>query len=196
VGLGGGGVAGVGRLETILIQRGLLLYIHRLQSCADTLFNHMGEIEMAKQPSNIVALINEGIASLKDSKQGIANDIRKMQNSRRKYHHILKHIVTPEQGRISVNRSSIYVTYRGLSGFKDLRLDTTLCGLVNIGKATGTQDYASLLNRDYMFEVSFDDGTLISVIISAYVSEDSKTCRKIKVGEEYKTVDKFEIVCD
>ena len=151
---------------------------------------------MAKQPSNIVALINEGINSLKATKRGIASDIRKMQTSRRKYHHILKHIVTPEQGRISVSKSNIYVVYRNLSSLKDLRLDTTLCGLLNIGRACGTQDYASLINRDYMFEVSFDDGTLISVIVSAYVSEDSKTCRRVKVGQELKTVDKFEIVCD
>lgn len=151
---------------------------------------------MAKQPSNIVALINEGIDSLKTTKQRIANDIRKMQTSRRKYHHILKHIVTPEQGRISVGTNHVYVVYRNLSSLKDLRLDTTLCGLLNIGRASGTQDYASLINRDYMFDVSFDDGTLITVMVSAYVSEDSKTCRRVKVGQELKTVDKFEIVCD
>ena len=151
---------------------------------------------MAKKPSNIVALINDGIQSLKNTKQSIANDIRAMQTNRRKYHYILKHIVTPVQGRISVGRNNIYVTYRNLSGLKDLQLEITLCGLENIGRSTSTQDFPSLLNRDYLYDVSFDDGTIISVIISAYVSEDSPTCRKVVIGQEHKVVDKYEIVCD
>ena len=153
---------------------------------------------MAKKPSTITAHINKGIESLKSTKREIAEPIRSMQSNRRKYAHILNHIVTPEpgNGNIHVSRSSIYVSYRDLTGFKDLRLEVTLDGLNLIGEAKRTKDWPSLLNRDYMFDVSFEDGTCIEVMISAYVSEDSETCRKIKVGQEYKVVDKYEIVCD
>jgi hypothetical protein len=156
------------------------------------------ENEMAKKPSNIVATINKGIDSLKATKRDIAEQIRSMQSNRRKYAHILNHIVTPEPGNgtINVSRSSIYVSYRDLSGFKDLRLETTLEGLTFIGEVQNTKDWPSLLNRDYVFDVPFADGSRIQVMVSAYVSEDSKTCRKVKVGEEYKVVDKFELVCD
>ena len=153
---------------------------------------------MAK-PSKNVALIDNGINDLKSHKRIVANDIRYMQTNRKKYHHILNHIVTPEDGngRISVNKHRVYVTYRNLSGFKDdLRLETTLQGLTLIGEPTHTQDYASILNRDYTFVVKFPDGDEIDVIISAYVSEDSKTCRKVIVGQEHKVVDKYELVCD
>ena len=153
---------------------------------------------MAK-PSKNVALIDSGIDSLKLTKQSVANDIRYMQTNRKKYHHVLNHIVMPEDGngRISVNKRTVYVTYRNLSGFKDdLRLETTLQALTLIGEPTRTEDWASLLNRDYMFVVKFPDGDAIDVIISAYVSEDSKTCRKVVIGEEHKVVPKYEIVCD
>lgn len=153
---------------------------------------------MAK-PSKNVALIDSGINDLKSTKRNIASDIRFMQANRRKYHHVLNHIVTPEvgNGRISVNKRRVYVTYYNLSGFKDdLRLEMTLQGLTLIGEPKRTEDYASILNRDYTFTVAFPDGDEIDVIVSAYVSEDSKTCRKIVIGQEHKVVDKYEIVCD
>jgi len=143
---------------------------------------------MAKKPSTIVATINRGIDSLKASKRDIANDIRRMQESRKKFHHVLNHIVTPAEnsGSISISPGSVHVTYRDLSGFKDLRLETTLEGLTFIGEPTRTRDWADYMNRDYHFTVP----------VGAYVDDDSKTCRKVKVGEEYRVVDKFQLVCD
>ena len=153
---------------------------------------------MAKKPSNIVATINRGIDSLKASKRDIANDIRVMQESRKKFHHVLNHIVTPAEnsGSISISPGSVHVTYRDLSGFKDLRLETTLEGLTFIGEPTRTRDWAEYMNRDYHFTVPFADGSKIYVTVGAYVNDDSKTCRKVKVGEEYRVVDKFQLVCD
>ena len=153
---------------------------------------------MAKKPSNIVTVINRGIANLKASKRDIANDIRVMQESRKKFHHELNHIVTPSEGSgsISISPNAVHVTYRDLSGFKDLRLETTLEGLTFIGESTRTRDWAEYMNRDYHFTVPFADGSRIYVTVGAYVDDDSKTCRKVKVGEEYRVVDKFELVCD
>jgi hypothetical protein len=153
---------------------------------------------MAKKPSTIVATINRGIDSLKASKRDIANDIRRMQESRKKFHHVLNHIVTPEPsgGSIQVVRNAVFVSYRNLASFKDLRLETTLEGLSFIGEPTRTRDWAEYINRDYHFDVPFADGTKINVVVSAFVSGNSETCRKVKVGEEYKVVDKFELVCD
>jgi len=154
---------------------------------------------MAKKPNPIVAHINKGIANLKAVKADIAHDIRRMQESRRKYHHILNHIVSPANdngGYINVNRYGVSVTYYDLEGFKDLRLETTLEGLNFIGEIERTREYASVMNRDYIFRVPFADGTSMSVTVCAYVKEDSPTCRKIVVGQEIQTVDKYEIVCD
>lgn len=153
---------------------------------------------MAKKPSTIVATINRGIANLKASKRDISADIRTMQENRKKFHHVLNHIVTPEDGNghIQVARNEVFVSYRNLSGFKDLRLETTLEGLTFIGKPVRTRDWPEYLNRDYHFEVPFADGSRIYVTVGAYVDDQSKTCRKVKIGEEYKVVDKFELVCD
>jgi hypothetical protein len=153
---------------------------------------------MAKKPNPIVAAINSGIANLKMSKRDIAEDIRQMQASRKKFHHVLNHIVTPEPsgGSIQVVRNAVFVSYRNLASFKDLRLETTLEGLTFIGTAVRTRDWAEYINRDYHFDVPFADGSKINVVVSAFVNSDSDTCRKVKVGEEYKVVDKFELVCD
>jgi hypothetical protein len=128
---------------------------------------------MAKKPNNIVATINKGIANLKATKRDIADDIRVMQESRRKYHHILNHIVTPNDGEgyISVTRREVFVTYRNLTGFKDLRLETTLEGLTFIGEVIRTEDWASLMNRDYSFKVPFADGQRIRQGRQSYVSQ-------------------------
>ena len=154
---------------------------------------------MANKPNPITAHINKGIASLKAAKTDIAYDIRRMQESRRKYHHILNHIVSPANdhaGYINVNRYGINVTYYDLEGFKDLRLQTTLEGLNFIGDIERTKEYASVMNRDYHFKVPFADGMNLSVSVCAYVKEDSPTCRKVVIGQEIQTIDKYEIVCD
>ena len=154
---------------------------------------------MAKKPNPIVAHINKGIASLKAAKADIAYDIRRMQESRRKYHHILNHIVSPANdhgGYINVNRYGVNVTYYDLEGFKDLRLLTTLEGLNFIGDITRTKEYPSAMNRDYHFSIPFADGTNLSVSVCAYVKEDSPTCRKVVIGQEIQMIDKYEIVCD
>ena len=153
---------------------------------------------MARKPSSITAHINRGIAELKASKRDIADDIRAMQTRRKHYAHVLNHIVTPAEGNgnIQVSRNTVFVTYRNLTGFKDLRLETTLEGLTFIGNATRTRDWAEYMNRDYHFDVPFADGSKIYVVVGAYVSDDSATCRKVKIGEEYKVVDKFQLVCD
>jgi len=153
---------------------------------------------MAKKPNHIVAAINKGVEDLKTTKRDIAEDIRLMQASRKKFHHVLNHIVTPADGMgsIQVSRNVVFVSYRNLASFKDLRLETTLEGLSFIGEPTRTRDWAEYINRDYHFDVPFADGTKINVVVSAFVSGNSETCRKVKVGEEYKVVDKFELVCD
>jgi len=154
---------------------------------------------MAKKPNPIVAHINKGIANLKAVKADIAYDIRWMQESRRKYHHVLNHIVSPANdnaGYINVSRYGVNVTYYDLEGFKDLRLLTTLEGLSFIGEIDRTREFAQSMNRDYHFTVPFADGTTLNVGVYAYVKEDSPTCRKVFVGQEVKAVDKYEIVCD
>lgn len=85
----------------------------------------------------------------------------------------------------------VYVNMRNLDSFKDDRLVKVLGYLSETMDDMKTEDWAQSVNRDFRFK----SGTH-SVAISAYVREDSPTCRKVLVGTELQTVEKFEIVCD
>ena len=85
----------------------------------------------------------------------------------------------------------VYINMRNLESFKDDRLVKVLGYLSETMDDIETTDWAQSVNRDFRFK----SGTH-SVAISAYVREDSPTCRRVLVGTELQTVEKFEIVCD
>jgi hypothetical protein len=78
-----------------------------------------------------------------------------------------------------------------LDGFKSLRLESVLWLLEEIGTLDEQKEYASCLNRDFTYIV---DG--YRVLLSAYVKDDSPTCRKIVIGTETVTTPKYAIQCD
>ncbi len=54
-----------------------------------------------------------------------------------------------------------------------------------------TQDWAAAVNRDFIFSTDKWDAR-----ISAYVKDDSETCRKVIIGTEMVEQHKYQIVCD
>ena len=89
---------------------------------------------------------------------------------------------------------TITAYFYGLDGFKDSQLMIPLERLLDmIEWEQETEDVASSLRRDYRLM----HGNL-EVRLIAYAKEDNPTCRKVKVGEEVKTVveEKFEIICE
>jgi hypothetical protein len=89
------------------------------------------------------------------------------------------------------NMPHVYVVMYDLDSFKDERLMKVLGYLSETMDNMNTQDWAQSVNRDYRFKSATYSGA-----ISAYVREDSPTCRKVLVGTELQTVEKYEIVCD
>ena len=92
---------------------------------------------------------------------------------------------------MSDNQPVFSINLYHLDGFKSLRLESVLWLLEEIGTLESQKEYASCLNRDYVYKV---DG--YKVMLSAYVSDDSPTCRKIVVGTETVTTPKYAIQCD
>ena len=85
----------------------------------------------------------------------------------------------------------VYISMHDLGSFKDDRLMRVLDHLAETMDDMKTEDWAASINRDYRFTSSTH-----SAVVSAYVKSDSPTCRKVLVGTELQTVEKFEIVCD
>jgi hypothetical protein len=60
-----------------------------------------------------------------------------------------------------------------------------------LGGKMKTQDWAAAVNRDFIFTTDKWDAR-----ISAYVKDDSETCRKVIIGTEMVEQHKYQIVCD
>ena len=85
----------------------------------------------------------------------------------------------------------IHIALYDLDSFKCLKLETLMATLLSLGDAKATKDWPSALNRDYEFDLGWFD-----VKVSAYVRDDSPTCRKVVVGTETRQVETYKIVCD
>ena len=92
---------------------------------------------------------------------------------------------------VSNNQPHIYIGMYNLESFKADRLANVLGYLSETMDNMKSEDWPQSLNRDYRFTSSTH-----SVTVSAYVRDDSPTCRKVVVGSELRTVEKYEIVCD
>jgi hypothetical protein len=98
---------------------------------------------------------------------------------------------------ISVNygRPEINVTMYRLDSMKQRELVWALEYLTaetdKLGGKMRTQDWAAAVNRDFIFTTDKWDAR-----ISAYVKDDSETCRKVIIGTEMVEQHKYQIVCD
>jgi hypothetical protein len=89
------------------------------------------------------------------------------------------------------NKPVVYLQLRDLESFKDAKLMAVLEYVSVFSDTSTSQDWAQYLNRDFRFK-----SNTVDVHINAYVKEDSPTCRKVVVGTELQTVEKYKIVCD
>ena len=80
-----------------------------------------------------------------------------------------------------------------LRGMKDRKLTKVISHLMTQEfEPVRTKDYVSedLINRDFVFAKGE-----ITVRIHAYVRDDSKSCKRVQIGEEISVRPKYEIVC-
>jgi hypothetical protein len=89
------------------------------------------------------------------------------------------------------NKPYIGVTLYNLESFKCLKLESLLATLISLGDTKATKDWPSNLNRDFEFNLGFFD-----VHVSAYVRDDSPTCKRVVVGTEMRQVETYKIVCE
>jgi hypothetical protein len=139
-------------------------------------------------------------SGLDDAKYSVANATKQLnilKTNRKPIGKVLraleKLIIANDRMHLMVtnNQPHVYIAMYNLESFKDDRLANVLGYLSETMDDMKTEDWARSVNRDYRFNSSTH-----SVCISAYVRDDSPTCRKVLVGTELQTVEKYEIVCD
>lgn len=91
----------------------------------------------------------------------------------------------------SEDKPTLFIDMSDLESFKDPKLVAVLEYVAVFTTNMNSTDWPDYLNRDYRFI-----SDTIDVKVSAYVKSDSPTCRKVLVGTELQTVEKFKIVCD
>jgi hypothetical protein len=147
---------------------------------------------MATAKETVTRSINNALSTILQQRK----DIKLLKKMARKIEPIVD-VLTMEIDYVSVYVSGdeiqISATVYNLDSFKCERLAKLLDYLNDkvVGDPT-TRDWPSSINRDYRFEVP--DGIMVN--LSAYVKDDSATCRRIVVGTETKVVEKYEIQCD
>jgi len=90
------------------------------------------------------------------------------------------------------DRIHFNVYMRELDSFKDERLLYILNNAIEtISDKVREQDYAQYDHKEYY--ITTDD---VNICITAYVKEDSPTCKKIMTGMEVKEVPTYKFVCE
>jgi len=89
-------------------------------------------------------------------------------------------------------KPKVLVTMYQLESLKCNKLMATLWALENWAevKETKTRDFPSAFNRDFRYTYVND----VEVVVSAYVSRDSDTCKRVVIGTE--VVEKYAMQCD
>ena len=147
---------------------------------------------MATAKETVTRSINNALSTILQQRK----DIKLLKKMARKIEPIVD-VLSMEIDYVSVYVSGdeiqISATIYRLDSFKCERLAKLLDYLNDkvVGDPT-TRDWPSSINRDYNFKLP--DGIVVS--LSAYVKDDSATCRRIVVGTETKVVEKYEIQCD
>jgi len=89
------------------------------------------------------------------------------------------------------NKYAVHIQMRDLESFKDAKLVAVLEYVAVFTDTATSEDWAKYLNRDFRFK-----SNTVDIFIGAYVKENSPTCRKVVIGTELQTVEKYKIVCD
>jgi hypothetical protein len=159
-----------------------------------------------------VSVVNTTVANIKRSKQRLATELKLLKTRAKELKLFLNkfsYLNNLDYASVSLNvysdSASVYMHLRRLDGFKDDLLIKTIVAINDYAMDNGykvfveNDEYASSLNRDYRFHLSKTDyswDSYLDISISAYVRDDSPTCKKVKIGEEVSVVDKYMIVCD
>jgi len=147
------------------------------------------------------AIVNASIKDAQNLKRAMDKRIAWTRANRVKLNNIMrvfsKEEMANNDSHIYLYDKTIMVDLRQLDGFKDARLVQVLDRLTAMTDEVSTCDYPAQVNRDYSFHMGerYTDN-YIGVRVSAYVREDSPTCKKVVIGTEMVEQLTYEIVCD
>ena len=145
-------------------------------------------------------LLKRAVNRKRESKRHIANAIRHMQEYRAIYSDILSCVEITDNDIVVVDEESIIFCLYELDSMKDERLLNGLSRIMDLHRIEdrGTHDYAGSMNRDFKFRMDYiksnGEDSRFYISLNAYVSSDSKTCRRVKTGVVEHAV--YELVCD
>jgi len=159
-----------------------------------------------------VSVVNTTAANITCSKKRLANELKTLKARSKELKQFINkfsYLDDNDYARVSLNMysesASVYINIRRLDGFKDDLLTRAIVIVNDYATDNGykvfveNDEYASALNRDYRFHLSKSErlsGSTLEVSISAYVRDDSPTCKKVKIGEKVEVVPQYQIVCD
>lgn len=147
----------------------------------------------------LIQAINKSICSGKAEGHALITRAKSLEDQRMiiraKYQEGFKNLseYSAESLYITTNgyKPTVHLTLRDLEGFKDPQLTDLLEFFMKYTDKIEEREWAVYMNKDYT--IICDD---MIVAVSAYVREDSPTCRKIATGTKYEEVTTYKLVCE
>lgn len=152
----------------------------------------------ARKANPLIKAINDQITSYKRDANAFHQKSTKLAKDRMLiralYAPLFVNFTRDDQVFVSIYGDRIHfnVYMRELDSFKDERLLSILnTAMETISDKVKEQDYAQYDHKEYY--INTDD---VNLCITAYVKEDSPTCKKIMTGMEIKEVPTYKFVCE
>lgn len=152
----------------------------------------------ARKTNPFIKAINDQIESYKRDAKLLHEKAVKLAKDRMLiralYAPLFTNFTQDDQVFVSIYGDRIHfnVYMRELDSFKDNRLTHILnTAMETISDKVKEQDYAQYDHKEYY--INTDD---VNLCITAYVKEDSPTCKKIMTGMEIKEVPTYKFVCE
>jgi hypothetical protein len=152
----------------------------------------------ARKANPLIKAINDQITSYKRDANAFHQKSTKLAKDRMLiralYAPLFVNFTRDDQVFVSIYGDRIHfnVYMRELDSFKDERLLSILnTAMETISDKVKEQDYAQYDHKEYY--INTDD---VNLCITAYVKEDSPTCKKIMTGMEVKEVPTYKFVCE
>lgn len=152
----------------------------------------------ARKANPLIKAINDQVTSYKRDANTFHEKASKLAKDRMLiralYAPLFTNFTRDDQVFVSLfgDRIHFNVYMRELDSFKDERLLSILnTAIETISDSVREKDYAQYDHKEYY--INTDD---VNLCITAYVKEDSPTCKKIMTGMEVKEVPTYKFVCE
>ena len=150
---------------------------------------------MNRNVNPLIGAVNQAIRNAQSEARTAYDKVKSLKANRmnlRQFMPIVSHLTRREvdiYGGIST--TYIYITLFNLNGFRDERLTKTLDAMLAFTDTIKESESAQWHQKTYEARLG-----QVEIKVSAYVDEESETCKRVEIGRELVEQVKYKMVCN